>query len=139
VLLNFSQGNRLSNMTVIDWEFVSVGPAFIDVGNFIGELFCTAYLNSVDAAYAEVLESFVRAYRASGIALDTRRAAAFASVGIIQALPRRMTLSRGATQTMAMACVEHALDLMASAGGTTDRDDPFAPLSKILSDNARPR
>jgi hypothetical protein len=137
VLLNFRKANHLSSISIIDWEFVTIGPSFVDIGNFIGELFCTGYLNSIDSTYAEVLDSFMLAYRAFGGLLDVRRAIAFVGAGIIESLPRRIKYSSRGTTAMARKCVEHALRFIIngdSADSASDENNPFASLSKILRD-----
>jgi hypothetical protein len=137
VLLNFRKADHLSSISVIDWEFVTIGPSFVDIGNFVGELFCTGYLNSVDSTYAEVLDSFMLAYRAFGRLLDVRRAIAFVGAGIIESLPRRMKYSSRGTTAMARKCVDHALRFIIDTDSTdlaSGENDPFASLSRILRD-----
>ena len=109
----------------------------MDIGNFVGELFCTGYLNSVDSTYAEVLDSFILAYRAFGGLVDIRRAMAFVGAGIIESLPRRLKYSNRATTAIARKCVNHALGLIIGDDSTesaSGESDPFASLSRILRD-----
>ena len=132
--MNFQKGGCISSLSVIDWDLVTLGPAFLDVGNFVAELFCTGYLNGVDSTYAEVLESFIVAYRAAGGVLDIVNARAFIGVGIIESLPRRLILSKRGTPAMAMKCAECAVELIMNAGSVSGEDDLFSGLSRILRD-----
>lgn len=138
--MSFKKTHRLSNISVIDCEFVAIGPAFLDVGNFVAELFTIGYFNSIDLTYAEILDSFILAYLDSGGLLDVKRTSASVGAGIIvfiQTTPRLMNpnTSRG-TPVTARKCVEHALSLIESdsTGLVSDGIDPFSYLSKILRD-----
>ncbi|KAF2121261.1 hypothetical protein BDV96DRAFT_640657 [Lophiotrema nucula] len=48
VLINRGDQNRLKDIFVIDWEFVNMAPIWLDVGNFIGELFLISYFEGTD-------------------------------------------------------------------------------------------
>ncbi|KAI9764935.1 MAG: hypothetical protein M1840_007960 [Geoglossum simile] len=128
VLLSFSKAERLSSISIIDWEFAAIGPAFLDISNFVAELFFIGYLNGVDSTYAEVLDSFTLAYQAFGGPVDVRRTITSVGAAIIDLVPQRMDLN-GSRVTMAMArkCVGHALECVIGADSTD-----FASLSGIL-------
>jgi hypothetical protein len=140
VLLSFKKTHQLSNISVIDCEFVAIGPAFLDVANFVAELFTIGYFNSIDLTYAEILDSFVLAYVAGGGLLDVKRTSAAVGAAVLvfmNAIPRLMSPKSGRrTQVTPRKCVDHALSLIESdmAGLVSGEQDPFSYLSEILRD-----
>jgi hypothetical protein len=110
VLLNFRNENTLTDISVIDWEFVTTGPTFLDVGNFIAELFLISYFESTDSVYVTVFEAFVSAYRSFKVPFDIDSALGLAGAHIMMSLSRRVDSPRSrATRESAIACVDQAL------------------------------
>jgi hypothetical protein len=142
-LLNFDRAERLSSISIIDWEFVTIGPTFLDISNLVAELFFLGYTTRNDLTYAEVLDSFINTYRAFGGSLCLRRTIAVVGAAILDLVVRRMDLN-GSQETMAMAteCVKLALNFIFDAESTDftlAENDPFAMLSRILRDCLRTR
>jgi hypothetical protein len=140
-LLSFDRAERLSSISIIDWEFVAIGPTFLDISNLVAELFFLGYTTRIDSAYAEVLDSFINAYRAFGGSLCLRRMTAIVGAAILDLVARRMDLN-GNQETTAMAreCVKLALNFIFDAESTDFtlvENDPFAILSRILRDCLR--
>ncbi|CEL02037.1 hypothetical protein ASPCAL01612 [Aspergillus calidoustus] len=62
ITLNIAQSLTLETLSIIDWEFAMAGPAFLDVGNFIGEVFLINYFERNDEVYTRLLEAFIAEY-----------------------------------------------------------------------------
>jgi hypothetical protein len=102
------------------------GPAFLDVGNFIGEVFLINYFERNDEVYTRLLEAFIAEYETHTPPerLDIGMILPYAGAHIVQALPRRINSPRSrATRENAQGCLRHALDfiLNASSRPTADR------------------
>jgi hypothetical protein len=137
LLLNFNKDDSLSSIGVIDWEFVVIGPSFMDVGNFVAELFFMGFFTSVDSTYAEVIESFMQAYRDFGGPLDVKKTIAHIGTCIIDLLHWQMKKSSRETPAREMKCVDHALKFIIGSDSLdleSGENDPFASLSSILRD-----
>lgn len=141
ILLSFDADERLLSINIIDWEFVAIGPAFLDLSNLVAELFFLGYTTHVDSTYAEVLDSFIDSYRSFGGSLDLKRLVASVGAAILDLVPWRMDLNGSQeTRTMARECVELVLNLIfdsESADFTLIENDPFVKLSGILRDCLR--
>ncbi|KAL4821137.1 kinase-like domain-containing protein [Aspergillus spinulosporus] len=121
VLLTFSPSPsgsstlNLQTLSIIDWEFAMAAPAFIDIGNFIGEVFLIHYFESNDEVYTILLEAFIAEYEAHTPAevLDIEMILSYAGAHIVQALPRRINSPRSrAKKGNAGGCLRHALDFI---------------------------
>jgi hypothetical protein len=136
--MSFDKANNLSNISVIDWEFVAIGPTFMDVGFFIGELFALHYFESKDSTDVTILDSFIQAYQNISGPLDFEQTLGFAGAAIIMSLPPLIDSKRSsATKTTAGQCVKHALNFMTGPGFTNDKSrehDSFTSLSQIMRD-----
>ncbi|WEW55927.1 hypothetical protein PRK78_001362 [Emydomyces testavorans] len=115
-----------------------MGPTFLDIGNFIGELFFLGYTTRIDSTYAEVFDSFINAYRAFGGSLDPKGIITISSAALLELVARRMDLN-GNQESAAMnrECVKLALNFIFDAESTDFtlvENDPFAMLSRILRD-----
>jgi hypothetical protein len=136
VLINLGEQNRLRDVFVIDWEFVTMAPTWLDVGNFIGELFLISYFEGTDGSYANVLDSFITAYRSFKLPLDTTRVLQFAGAHIMMSLPRRVISERSkATIATAPACIETTLKFITDPEFryVGERDsDPLKTMVKLV-------
>ncbi|KAL3458997.1 kinase-like domain-containing protein [Aspergillus heterothallicus] len=93
---NIAQSLPLDTISIIDWEFAMAGPAFLDVGNFIGEVFLINYFERNDEVYTRLLEAFIAEYEAHTPPekLNTGMILSYAGAHIVQALPRRINSPR---------------------------------------------
>ncbi|OCK91107.1 uncharacterized protein K441DRAFT_616659 [Cenococcum geophilum 1.58] len=110
VLLSFNERGHLKAISIIDWEFVMLAPAFVDLGHFLGEVWLISYFESNDAVYITLLESFIKSYQDVVKNIDIGRVLGFAAAHITMALPRRVRHPRSrATMGTAIPCLEQAL------------------------------
>ncbi|KKZ61377.1 hypothetical protein EMCG_03983 [[Emmonsia] crescens] len=110
ILLSFTDKEELDRLNVIDWEFTMLAPAFLDVGNFIGEVFLIHYFESNDEVYIVLLDAFMKAYRNLVQDIDPEKILAYAGAHIMLALPRRIESVRSrATRETARPLVEQVL------------------------------
>jgi thiamine kinase-like enzyme len=122
ILLSFSEPEYLDRICVIDWEFAMAAPAFIDVGNFIGEVFLIHYFESNDAVYIYLLESFLQAYQNLANKLEVDKIMGYAGAHITLALPRRIKSPRSrATLRKATPCLRHAIQFIADPDPMLER------------------
>ncbi|EUC45993.1 hypothetical protein COCMIDRAFT_4838 [Bipolaris oryzae ATCC 44560] len=142
VLINLDDKQRLRDIYVIDWEFVNMAPTWLDVGNFVGELFLIGYFEGTDDAYIHVLEAFITAYRGCGLPLDTSRALQFAGAHIMMSLPRRVTSKRSkATFETALPYVETSLKLITDPEFNYllgKESDPLMTIARLLRNARQP-
>jgi hypothetical protein len=135
-LLSFDRAKRLSSISIIDWEFVAIGPTFLDISNLVAELFFFGYTTRIDLTYVEVLDSFINAYRAFGGSLCLKRMIAMVGAAILDLVARRMDPNGNQdTKAMSRECVKLALNFIFDAESTDFtlvENDPFAMLSRIL-------
>ncbi|KAH8679485.1 major facilitator superfamily domain-containing protein [Ilyonectria robusta] len=138
VLVNFENNGILPSVSVIDWEFVMMSPAFIDVGNFAAELFLISYYEGTDSTYATVLEAFAKAYHELGGPLDIQQAIRFAGAHIMMSLPRRLDSPRSmATRDTAAPCVDQALKFITNPDFDyldNRHQDPFANMVRLMKE-----
>ncbi|RDW85281.1 hypothetical protein BP6252_02871 [Coleophoma cylindrospora] len=135
VLLSFSSEHKLERLSIIDWEFMMLGPSFLDLGHFIGEIFLIHYFESNDSVYIFLLRAFIQAYRHLIKEIDIERAICYAGAHIIMALPRRITSPRSkATCSTASACAQQAVKFMTDSelGSLNKQDD--SPMYKKSRD-----
>lgn len=117
VLLNMESENNVERITIIDWEFVIMAPTFIDVGNFIQELFLNNYFESSDSSYVTVMESFMSAYRGFDTQLCVKDALGFGSARAIWSLSRRVHSPKSkAFKENALTCVNQLLKFIENPG-----------------------
>ncbi|KAL2848936.1 hypothetical protein BJY01DRAFT_246162 [Aspergillus pseudoustus] len=112
----------LETLSIIDWEFAMAGPAFLDVGNFIGEVFLINYFERNDEVYTRLLEAFIVEYKTHTPPqrLDIEMILSYAGAHIVQALPRRISSPRSrATRENARGCLEHAIGFILNTSKTT--------------------
>ncbi|KAF2645930.1 hypothetical protein P280DRAFT_532355 [Massarina eburnea CBS 473.64] len=62
-----------ATLYVIDWEFVTCGPAYIDLAHFAGEAWLYAHLGSPNDAWRLLSSGVFSAYRKSGGSVDMLR------------------------------------------------------------------
>ncbi|KAF2793956.1 hypothetical protein K505DRAFT_243165, partial [Melanomma pulvis-pyrius CBS 109.77] len=117
VLLSLDSNNDPERMSIIDWEFVTMAPTFVDVGNFIRELFLNNYFESSNPCYVTVLESFMKAYLGFGIQLSVKDALGFGSARAIWSLSIRVHSPKSkASKVSAVPCVEQLLKFIIDPG-----------------------
>ncbi|MCJ1333280.1 hypothetical protein MMC10_009974 [Thelotrema lepadinum] len=140
-ILSFDKAERLSNISIIDWEFAAIGPTFLDLSNLVAELFYRGYTTRIDSTYVDVLDSFINAYRAFGGSISLKEMMGSTGASIVDMVGRH-TDPNGSQETTAISreCLELALDFIFDAESTDftlSENDPFAMLSKILKDCLR--
>ncbi|OJD10913.1 hypothetical protein AJ78_08201 [Emergomyces pasteurianus Ep9510] len=124
ILLSFTEKAELDRLSVIDWEFTMLAPAFLDVGNFIGEVFLIHYFESNDAVYIVLLEAFMKAYHGLAQAIDPEKILAYAGAHIMLALPRRIeSVKSRATRENSRPMVEQVLKFITDPKFTTQKSD----------------
>ncbi|KAH7310951.1 kinase-like domain-containing protein [Rhexocercosporidium sp. MPI-PUGE-AT-0058] len=117
VLLSFTSGLVLEHIYIIDWEFVMLAPVFLDIGNFLGEVFLIHYFESNDWVYIHLLEAFIESYLMINKHIDVGDILGYAGAHIIMALPRRMKSPRSrANLGNASLFVQHALNFLTGHG-----------------------
>ncbi|KAG4438249.1 hypothetical protein IFR05_006277 [Cadophora sp. M221] len=117
VLLSFTSGLVLEHIYIIDWEFVMLAPVFLDIGNFLGEVFLIHYFESNDWVYIHLLETFIESYLMVNGHIDVEDILGYAGAHIIMALLRRIKSPRSrANLRNASPCVQHALSFLTGHG-----------------------
>lgn len=115
-----------------------LGPAFVDVGNFLGELFLINFFESIDEVYIKMAGGFINGYRTNSSAkFDARRSLEYAAGHICgMALPRRIKSSRSrATVETAQACLDQVLRFITDPefGYLDDRRvDPIENMMQLM-------
>lgn len=113
VLLGFDGSDNLESISVIDWDFVTMLPTYVDFGIFVGELYILDYFDSSNSTYLTILESFVEAYRSFGVPFSTASALRYAGAHILMSLSQLVLSSQSRfTSDIAMPCVEEVLDFI---------------------------
>ncbi|CAI7593845.1 unnamed protein product [Penicillium palitans] len=119
-ILAFNTEDDLERLSIIDWEFAMMAPAFVDLGNFIGAVFVNHYFESNDDVYIFLLESFKEAYTQGANHMDIRMIMKYAGAHAIQALARRVNSPRSrATKENAASFLNRQLQYI-SEDNTTD-------------------
>ncbi|PGH08510.1 hypothetical protein AJ80_07830 [Polytolypa hystricis UAMH7299] len=141
ILLSFTDKDELERLSIIDWEFIMLAPAFLDTGHFIGEVFLIHYFESNDEVYIVLLESFMRAYRSSLVRdIDTENILAYAGAHIMVGLPRRInSLGSRATKENASPFVEQTLKFITdpkfiTQSGSRGPGDAFERVLDLMRD-----
>ncbi len=142
VLLSFDLNSALERIYIIDWEFVMLAPLFLDIGNFIGEVFLIHYFESNDSVYIHLLESFLESYKQMNGNINTADIVGYAGAHIIMSLPRRIKTPRSrATIETASPCAQHAVDFLTAGYGfngmAAEKGDPFRAMLNIMRDRRR--
>lgn len=58
---------------VLDWEFVTCAPAYIDLAHFAGEAWLYNYFGAPNIAWSELTSTLFKAYRKHGGSIDMQR------------------------------------------------------------------
>lgn len=140
VLLSFDSRSALERIYIIDWEFVMLAPVFLDIGNFIGEVFLINYFESNDSVYIYLLESFLESYQQINENINIEDILGYAGAHIMMALPRRITSPRSrATTDNASPCAQHAVDFLTLGHGFTDTPAEKRKSFEAMLDSMRDR
>jgi hypothetical protein len=133
-LVNWGDGDKIARISVIDWEFVMMAPTFVDVGNFVRELFLNNHFESRDFSYVIMLESFITAYTSVGTSLSIQDVLGFAGARSMWSLARRVkSPTRVEHLEHVPSCVNQALKLIMGSSPNDREHGPVNPLQGLVS------
>ena len=134
--LGFDTSECLNAISIIDWEFATIGPTFMDISNLIFELFFLGYTTHHDTAYVDVLDSFIIAYRAFGVSLRLKELTAYIGAAMVDLALRRIDRTKShEAKSLSREYMDLALDFVfdsESTDFTLTKNDPFIKLSGVL-------
>lgn len=113
LIFDFDSDDEIQTVNVIDWEFATMAPAFIDIGHFIAEVFMNNYFEARDDVYIHLLDSLLASYSPIYQSIQVSEALFYAGAHIGCFAPRRASSKRSrATKETCLSCINQAIALM---------------------------